>query len=75
MEVSQIAISYRQARKYLSLGDVVYTTNGKQIVPAQICRIALEYLDTDVDILYFEDHGTLWWLTEKVAKERCYGSA
>ena len=27
------------------------------------------YLDTDVDLLYFEDYGRLWWLTEKVAKE------
>ena len=64
-----MSITYRQARKYLQPGDVVYTTNGKQIVPARICQIGGEYLDTDVDVLYFEDHGTLWWLTEKVAKE------
>lgn len=34
-----MAITYRQARKYLQPGDVVYTTNGKHIVPAQILRI------------------------------------
>ena len=65
-----MAITYRQARKYLQPGDVVYTTNGKRIVPAQISRIGGEYMDTDVDVLYFEDHGNLWWLTEKVAKEK-----
>ena len=70
-----MAITYRQARKYLQPGDVVYTTNGKQIVPAQVHRIGREYLDTDVDVLYFEDHGVLWWLTEKVAKESKYGTA
>ncbi len=67
-------ITYRQAQKHLLPGDVVYTTNGKRIVPAQICRIAPEYLDTDEDVLYFEDHGTLWWLTERVAKEKVYGT-
>lgn len=66
-------ITYRKAKQLLSPGDVVYTTNGKQIVPTQIRRIGGEYLDTDVDVLYFEDHGDLWWLTEKVAKENIHG--
>lgn len=68
-----MAITYRQAHKYLQPGDVAYTTNGKQIVPAQILRVGYQYLDTDVDVLYFEDHGDLWWLTEKVAKENIHG--
>ena len=70
-----MAITYRQAHKYLRSGEMVYTSNGKQVVPAQILRIAGEYLETDVDVLYFEDHSALWWLTEKAAKEALYGIA
>ena len=62
-------LTYRNAKKLLTPEDVAYTTNGKQIIPAKISRIAQEYLDTDVDVLYFEDHRFLWWLTEKVARE------
>lgn len=65
-------ITYRKAKQLLAPGDVVYATNGKQIVPAQIRKIGVEYLDTDVDVLYFEDHGILWWLTKRVAKEKVH---
>lgn len=70
-----MAVTYRQAKKLLQPGDVVYTTNGKVLLLARVDRIFADSLMTDVDVLFFEDHGNLWWLTESVAKERVYGTS
>ena len=63
-------ITQRKAKALLRPGDVVFATNGSRIFPATVLRIEASCIDTNLDALHYEDHGFLWWLTERVAKEK-----
>lgn len=63
-------ITYRKVKALLKPGDTVFTTNGSRLFRAVVLRIENSYLYTNLDVLHYEDHGTLWWLTERVAKEK-----
>lgn len=66
-------ITYRQALELLPPGDTVYCTNGKATIPAKVVSVEIDHLVTDEDILCFEEHGELWWLTEKEAAKAVAG--
>ena len=58
-------ITYRKVRDLLEIGDEVYTTDGIKVVPCVIEEIEADSLVTDLDILFYDEHGYTWWLTEK----------
>lgn len=60
-------ISHRQASKLLPPGDTVYCVKGRLVIPAKVMSIKRDHLDTDIDVLFFDEHGTFWYLTEKEA--------
>ena len=53
----------------IEIGDQVFIHDGG-VVPCTVRKVELDHLVTDDGVLYYEDHGELWWLTEKVAKEK-----
>lgn len=53
----------------ISVGDDVYIHDGG-VVPCTVRKVDLDHLVTDDGVLYYEDHGELWWLTQRVAKEK-----
>ena len=63
-------VTARKIRQVLKIGDTVYTTNGREVIPATVRAIGEYTLDTDVDVLFYDEHGTNWWLTRRVAEER-----
>lgn len=63
-------ITYTKAKTLLAPGDVVYTTNGREVIQARISKILADHLLTDVDCLFYDEHGSTWWLTKRVAKEK-----
>lgn len=63
-------IGYRKAKKLLQPGDLVYTLDDHDTIhPAKIAEICDGWLETDIGILDFDDHGITWWLTQRVAME------
>jgi hypothetical protein len=63
-------ITYRKARKLLGVGDVVFSFDKfYEVTPATVHEICDGWLETDIGILDFDDHGYTWWLTQKVAME------
>lgn len=43
--------------------------NQGGVVPATVLEVCDGWLETDIGILDFEDHGYTWWLTQTVAME------
>lgn len=62
-------VTYRKCQYLLRPGDYVYTIYNNVVVEAIVLEICDGWLETDFGILDFDDHGCLWWLTLKVAKE------
>lgn len=63
-------ITYRKAYKILSPGDVVFSLGEfGGVVPVTILEVCDGWLETDIGILDFDEHGYTWWLTERVAIE------
>jgi hypothetical protein len=66
-------VGYRKVKKILEPGETVYSTGPYGgIVEAKVLEICDGWLETDFGILDFDDHGTTWWFTLKVAKENVY---
>lgn len=62
-------LTYRDAAKLLPPGDVVYSLTELGVEPATVLEVCDGWLETNVGILDFDDHGCTWWLTERVAVE------
>ena len=64
-------LTYEKARELLPPGDTVwYLTAAGGVAPAVVQEVCDGWLETDAGILDFDDHGSTWWLTEIVAKEK-----
>lgn len=65
-------LTYRVATKLLPPGDLVYSlTDSGGFEPATVMAVRDGWLETNIGILDFSDHGCTWWLTRKVAEEKC----
>lgn len=63
-------ITYGKAYKILCPGDVVFSLDELLgVTPVTVLEVCDGWLETDIGILDFEDHGYTWWLTKKVAME------
>ena len=58
-----------KAWELIAVGEDVYIHDGV-VVACTVRKVDLDHLVVDGGILYYEDHGELWWLTEIVAKEK-----
>ena len=67
-------LTFRNARDLLPPGDTVYSlSESGGIEPATVLKVCDGWLETSVGILDFDDHGTAWWLTKRVAEEATEG--
>jgi hypothetical protein len=63
-------ITYRKAVQLLKPGDVVFSLDELGgVAPVTVLEVCDGWLETDIGILDFDDHGYTWWLTQKVAME------
>ncbi|MBO4938886.1 MAG: hypothetical protein J6C98_07805 [Oscillospiraceae bacterium] len=63
-------LTYRKAVELLPPGDTVWSlTETGNIEPATVLEVCNGWLETNIEILDFEDHGRTWWLTKAVATE------
>ena len=62
-------MTYRQAKQLIAAGDVVYIPANGRIVRAVVSGIYSDHLVTDKDVLFYDEVGTLWFLTLKCAVE------
>lgn len=61
-------ITERKAMSLLLPGEDVYITRGgRDFIPAKIVSINKESLTTDVDELFYDEHGYIWFLTKEGA--------
>ena len=58
-----------KAWELIAVGESVFYHDGK-VVSAEVKKVDLDHIVTDDGVLYYQDHGQSWWLTEKVAKEK-----
>lgn len=56
-------------RKVLIPGDTVYVLAPGKVIPAKVLEICEDSLETDLDILFYDEHGFTWMLTEKEAEK------
>ena len=63
-------ITTKQAKKLLQPGSIVFSKLNSEIVECTVLEICDGWLETDFEILDFEDHGITWYLTKKVAEEK-----
>ena len=64
-------ITYANAKKLLPPGDEVYTIDENDFcVPARVIGVYKGYLETDLGILDFDDHGETWLMTKLVSREK-----
>lgn len=56
-------MSYREAKKLLAPGDIVYIPASGKIVRAVVVSIQRDHLITDQDNLFFDEVGSIWFLT------------
>ena len=69
-EVKRKMITYRKAVQLLTHGDVVFSLDElRGGAPVTVLEVCDGWLETDIGILDFDDHGCTWWLTERVAME------
>lgn len=63
-EVGEV-ITYRQAKKLLPVGDVVFVVTEDGGEEAVVEKVLQTCLKTDKGYLDYDLHGDLWFLTEK----------
>lgn len=61
-------ITYRKASDLLPVGDTVYCVKGRCVIPAKVVSVERDHLNTDIDLLFFDEHGVFWFLTKKTAE-------
>ena len=62
-------VTKRKLSKVLDRGDTVYVITGRGgYIPAKVQRIGEDSLDTDVDVLFYDEIGEMWCLCELTAK-------
>lgn len=61
-----------KAWELINVGDKVYIHDGG-VIAVTVQKVDVDYLLVDGGVLYYEDHGDQWWLTELVAKEKWNG--
>lgn len=67
-------VTHKKARKLLKpLESVFAIDHTGEVVEAVVSEIHDGWLETDFGILDFDDHGTTWWFTLLVSKEKVYG--
>lgn len=65
-------LTFRKAVKLLFPGDMVYSlTESGGVEPTTVLEVCDGWLETNIGILDYDDHGHTWWLTPKVANENC----
>ena len=62
-------ITYAKARALLSPGDMVFAVASGKVLEAKVIKVLPDVILTDIDELFFDEHGYTWFLTKKVAKE------
>lgn len=66
-------LTFAKAQELLPPGDTVYTlTATGGVAGATVLEVCDGWLETSIGILDFEEHGSTWWLTERVAKENTH---
>ena len=63
-------ITSAKAWDLIAVGESVFIHDDRGVVPCTVRKVDLDHLVVDNGVLYYEDHGELWWLTKKVAKEK-----
>ena len=63
-------LTFRTARKILTVGDAVFVLLCGRCETAEILEICDGWLETTIGVLDFEEVGYNWFLTETVAKEK-----
>jgi hypothetical protein len=62
-------LTKKRVESLLGIGEKVYTRAGKRVVDATIIFICDDALETDVDTLFFDEHGENWWFTRIEAEK------
>lgn len=66
-------MSYREAKKLLPIGDTVFIPMRGRIHRAVVQGIYQDHIVTDKDCLFFDEVGSLWFLTLRCAVESLKG--
>lgn len=61
-------ITYRKASDLLPAGDTVYCVKGRRVIPAKVVSVERDCVNTDIDLLFFDEHGIFWFLTKEAAE-------
>ena len=61
-------ITYRKASDLLPVGDTVFCVKGRSVIPAKVTSVERDHLNTDIDLLFFDEHGIFWFLTKEAAE-------
>ena len=56
-------------RKVLAPGDKVYIIAPGKVIPAKVLDICEDSMETDVDTLFYDEHGFTWMLTRSEAEK------
>lgn len=64
-----MTITKRTMEKVLVPGDAVYIIAPGGVIPAKVLEICGDCLETDKDTLFYDEHATVWMLTESEAKK------
>ena len=63
-------ITYAKAKKLIATGDFVYVLYRGKVIEDSVLKVVSDAVMTDVDELFFEEHGYTWFLTKRVADEK-----
>ena len=61
-------ITYRKAFDLLPAGDTVYCVKKRRVIPAKVVSVERDHVNTDIDLLFFDEHGVFWFLTKGAAE-------
>lgn len=61
-------VTKNKIEKCVEIGDIVYIL-GRGYTPSNVLGIYDDCLDTEDDILFYEDIGETWCLCERTARE------
>ena len=56
-------LTLRKARALISPGDVVFSVCGGEIVEHIVQKIRTEYIESDLDCLFYDECPGMWFLT------------
>ena len=62
-------LTYNQVLKLLSPGDTVFSVRGNAVLEHTGKSILPDCLDIGEDLLFYDEHRELWFLTQCIAKK------